>query len=416
MQRPSQELWDAVVIGAGPAGAIAARQLALGGGRVLLVERKSFPRRKVCGACWNAGGLELLRALGLRHARPDLPGIPLRSFQMRTSAGQFRLPLPEGLAVSRAALDAAFVQQAVEAGADFQPETRAAVGAVLPASRQVVLHDESGGVLLPLTVEARTVVVADGLGHPSLSALPEFTQPASSGARLGAGCEVAEYSDEYGASTIHMAVGSDGYVGLVVLETGALNVAAAFDAALVRERGMAGAAAAVLREARCPEIPALATAAWRGTPLLTRPHSRVASTRLFLLGDAAGYAEPFTGEGMMWAVIAACAVQPLMQQGWHDWQPSLAREWTATYRQLIGRRQRICRGVAAVLRSPWAVAGLTRLLSWAPGLAQPVVRFLNDPPAVRAMIRSLAVTAGRQMSAREATLGSDQYAVLPSRD
>jgi hypothetical protein len=49
-------------------------------------------------------------------------------------------------------------------------------------------------------------------------------------------------------------------------------------------------------------------------------------------------------------------------------------------------------------------------------LAQPVVRFLNDPPAVRAMIRSLAVTAGRQMSAREATLGSDQYAVLPSRD
>ena len=42
--------WDVVVIGAGPAGAIAARQIALAGARVLLVERKSFPRRKVCGA------------------------------------------------------------------------------------------------------------------------------------------------------------------------------------------------------------------------------------------------------------------------------------------------------------------------------------------------------------------------------
>jgi flavin-dependent dehydrogenase len=43
--------WDAVVIGAGPAGAMAARELALLGGRILLVERKRFPRWKICGAC-----------------------------------------------------------------------------------------------------------------------------------------------------------------------------------------------------------------------------------------------------------------------------------------------------------------------------------------------------------------------------
>ena len=66
---------------------------------------------------------------------------------------------------------------------------------------------------------------------------------------------------------------------------------------------LADAATAVLREARFPAIPALAGAEWRGTPLLTRRESRLAANRLFLLGDAAGYAEPFTGEGMTWAVL-----------------------------------------------------------------------------------------------------------------
>ena len=47
-------IWDGVVIGAGPAGAMAARELALQGGRILLVERKRFPRWKICGACLNA--------------------------------------------------------------------------------------------------------------------------------------------------------------------------------------------------------------------------------------------------------------------------------------------------------------------------------------------------------------------------
>ena len=42
--------WDAVVIGAGPAGAMAARELAVSGRRILLVERKHFPRWKICGA------------------------------------------------------------------------------------------------------------------------------------------------------------------------------------------------------------------------------------------------------------------------------------------------------------------------------------------------------------------------------
>ena len=49
----SARTWDAVVVGAGPAGAVAARELARRGTTVLLVDRASFPRNKVCGACLN---------------------------------------------------------------------------------------------------------------------------------------------------------------------------------------------------------------------------------------------------------------------------------------------------------------------------------------------------------------------------
>ncbi len=57
--------WDAVVVGAGPAGALAAHQLAVGGARVLLVEKKRFPRWKVCGACLNGQALAVLDSTGL---------------------------------------------------------------------------------------------------------------------------------------------------------------------------------------------------------------------------------------------------------------------------------------------------------------------------------------------------------------
>ena len=111
-----REPWDAVVIGAGPAGAVAARQLALAGGRVLLVERKSFPRRKVCGACWSASGLAVLDSIGLSEPLQTLRGIPLKRFQMRSRSGRFALALPAGLAISRFAMDGWLVEQAKDAG------------------------------------------------------------------------------------------------------------------------------------------------------------------------------------------------------------------------------------------------------------------------------------------------------------
>ena len=64
----SRRLWDVVVVGAGPAGAVVARELALSGVTVLLVDRRRFPRNKVCGGCLSARTVAQLGELGLDKA------------------------------------------------------------------------------------------------------------------------------------------------------------------------------------------------------------------------------------------------------------------------------------------------------------------------------------------------------------
>ncbi len=172
-----------------------------------------------------------------------------------------------------------------------------------------------------------------------------------------------------------MACGGGGYTGLVRLEDGRLDAAAAFDAAWVRAAGGPGRAAArMVDEAGWPAANRLEESAWRGTPALTRRPRRVAAERLFVVGDAAGYVEPFTGEGMAWALASGTAVAPLAAE---RWRPELARQWTDLHGRIVGRRQTVCRTAAAVLRRPWLTRLVVRLLAHAPGLAAPVVRLLN---------------------------------------
>ena len=89
-------VWDAVVIGAGPAGALAARQLALGGARVLLVEKARFPRWKICGACLNGHALDALGAAGLGSLVDRLGAVGLREFRVGIGGGMIPIALPVG--------------------------------------------------------------------------------------------------------------------------------------------------------------------------------------------------------------------------------------------------------------------------------------------------------------------------------
>ncbi len=100
-----------------------------------------------------------------------------------------------------------------------------------------------------------------------------------------------------------------------------------------------------------------------------------------MLGDAAGYVKPFTGEGMAWALLSANAITPLATDALHDDQDQVSERWTQTYQNLIGRRQRTCRAESGLLRTPWMARSALSILAPMPWLARPWVRGVNTPPA-----------------------------------
>lgn len=370
-------LWDVIVIGAGPAGSLAARLLASEQVRVLLVDRKTFPRPKVCGACLNGKALAVLTSVGLGGLVDRLGGLDLKRFDIRLAGRPASFRLPAGKALSRDRFDAALVEEAVASGADFLPATDATVETADGLTRTVRLSRE--GRLS--SVETRVVVVATGLAGMDLGNEPGMRTSAAANVRVGVGCAVTRYPAVYSEGTIHMALGRAGYVGLVRVDGGALNVAAAFDPTFLREsRGPAAAAAAVLDEAGFPAVRALRAARWRGTVGLTRQTRPVAGHRLFLIGDAAGYVEPFTGEGLGAALISARAVSPLVLRGIRRWDASLARAWMRQHHRLVGRHEFVCRGLTSAARYPRVARGVFRLATWCPAISGALIQRVNKAP------------------------------------
>ena len=115
---------DALVIGAGPAGAATAILLKLAGWRVILVEKSSYPRQKVCGECLSAAGLTLLDQLGVGAAVQDRAGPELREVGWMSGASTLigrippctESPYRYGRALGRDQLDAILVNRASKLG------------------------------------------------------------------------------------------------------------------------------------------------------------------------------------------------------------------------------------------------------------------------------------------------------------
>ena len=366
------------MIGAGPSGAMAARRLSLAGARVLLVEKKRFPRSKVCGACLSRAALAELHLAGLGSLPGQLGAIDLVELELRFRGKLLRMKLGGGAAVSRERFDAELAARAVDAGCRFLEGTLAVVEAASGGLRTVRLmqhgHEASGGDQdrprcrrigsLRFTVEASTA----------------HRTTVKEGSRIGAGCRIARPPGAYASGALVMAIGAGGYVGMVRVEDGSLNVAAAFDPALVRMMRTPGAAACeILAEAGAPELSGLKGAEWQGTPGLTRRTRPLAHERLFFLGDAAGYVEPFTGEGIAWALAAARAVEPIALEAIKGWQPRLARDWSRAHRRLVVKpaASSLCRlRRRPGLRQPWLIRAGFEILNRAPLAAGGAMRLL----------------------------------------
>ncbi|MHC4925037.1 MAG: NAD(P)/FAD-dependent oxidoreductase [Planctomycetota bacterium] len=375
-------IWDALVVGAGPAGSMTARALALQGASVLLVERQPFPRWKVCGACLSPGTQSLLDEAGLGDLASNLGAVPLSTLDLRGWSTSAAVPLAGSVALSRSALDEALVSEAVAAGATLLAPARARpVGGELGGgaesqigSRAVRIEQHGDSTV----VRARVVVAADGLGSPFLSGAghPDEAPPRLSHApKIGLGAVFPAETPGFEAGTIHMAVGAAGYVGLVRLEDGALDVACALE----RRRLGPGIrpedlVAGLMADAGMPALSGTPVSGWKGTQELTRTPPVLGGERLFAVGDAAGYVEPFTGEGIAWALAGARALAPIAAQGIRDWRPHLVDDWAREHARTVGRAASLCRALAWGLRRPAVSHTVLRALRLAPSAAGPFVR------------------------------------------
>ena len=365
--------WDAVVVGAGPAGSMAAARLALGGAKVLLVDKSQFPRHKVCGSCLSTRALKALRHAGLENLPDELGAVPLHNLNVSSAKHTVEFPLGESRSLSRQTLDSALIRFATKSGATFLPNTSANI--LETFSDRVTVNLRSSDCLR--TVSAAIAIAADGIGGTSLNGRRDLDASVARGSKVGVGA-VTELSMPFLPGTIYMAYGGGGYVGAVRLENGDTDMAAAFDPEFLRESGTPAAAVArTLLEARWQMPGELQQIAWKGTVALTRKRKKLSSRRLFVIGDSASYVEPFTGEGIAWALNSAEAVAPIALEAIDKWRPSMCARWAKAHEQTVGRDQIGTRLVSALLRSHQLAEATGELLTRMPTIIEPLTRTLR---------------------------------------
>ncbi len=366
-----------VVLGAGPAGCLLALQAARAGWDVVLLDRKSFPRRKVCGGCLAPAAIRALHQAAAQQVLARASAAPLQRLWLRVPGGELRLPIPPAAAVDRQALDDQLLRLARAAGVLWCPETTGRVGSLTDKGRTVhwrSVSGESGHTL------AQLVVVACGLHVQGAGiASPEFHIRPKEHSLVGAGLVQQIAAPEIvPPGQVLMAVGEEGYAGLVATARGQLNAAAAITPRALRHHGdLAAAVCRVFR--RCGlELPQLAQLRWQGTPRLSHRVEPAARGRVFLVGDALEYVEPFTGQGIAAAYRQGLALWQAIQSAGGSWSPALERLWNARSKRL-GRWQRFSTGLlVALLRRGPLVRRSVAVLNLCPAVAGALAHWVDQ--------------------------------------
>jgi len=304
-----RQIWDAIVIGAGPAGALTAFEMAKKSYAVLLIDKSQFPRFKVCGSCLNQDALYCLSKAGL----DDLPSLKeaaiVNGLTIYRSGLRAKIELPSGLAVLRSLFDRDLAVKAQAAGATFLTSRQAIVHSLGEGT-----HTEFASVLVEgedgwQEMKCKAVVVADGLNGTSLKSFKHLAPIVSENSKVGLGVVLASNGrnfDRFGSNRIHMFSNDRGYLGIVRLADGSLDLACALDKDLLSGGKSPNQLAFDLISANQVRPPdGLFEARFQGTDRLSRRRPKVAEERLFILGDASAYTEPFTGQGIAWALNSA---------------------------------------------------------------------------------------------------------------
>jgi len=330
---------DVLVVGGGPAGSTTARLLALRGWNVRLLDRARFPRAKACGECINPGAVAALGRLGVLERVLALRPALLDGWTVGAESARARGRFPPGrggLALDRARLDHALLAAARDAGVAVEEGRRVAAGEELLG-------------------EACVVVGADGLRSVVARSMGAYRRPPrirklSITLHLdGVALDPREGSiwlDRLG--TVGLApLDPDGarWNATVVVDARAHGRAVAGDPAgfaLARVAAvLAGGLAAPLRLVGGP---------WTSGPF-DWPARRAVADGVLLVGDAAGYFDPLTGQGIFRALrsaeLAAAAIDTALRAG-----RALGRD-LAPYERALRRELRaplrVQHGVEAVI-------------------------------------------------------------------
>jgi flavin-dependent dehydrogenase len=353
----------AIVIGAGPAGSVAAIVLARGGWRVTLVEQHRFPRDKVCGECVSARGLDVLARLDLLTPVNSIQPAVLRRAILHANDGAssiVRLPRPM-CGISRRALDVILLDAARSAGAEVCQPARCEHIESHPRERAVARCRDLRTNRVE-RIEADFMFVADG-------------KAALRGARLAATSDLgikAHFEGVRGCRDAIELFGLRGhYLGLAPVEKERWNIAFSVPIARVNQfRGDLGALFCVLLEENQALRDRLCGAR-RVTPWLASPLPRfgVAGNwppRVIPIGNAAASIEPIGGEGMGLAMRSAeIAARVLIDANLRRVAPNPHRIQSA-YRRLWGMRGPACRAAALAISSPRTSHVLVRAAGVAP--------------------------------------------------
>ena len=407
--------YDVAIIGAGIAGSMAALLSSRAGLQTALLERHRFPRHKVCGCCVNGRAFQILKQADLESGLRQLQPATTSSLAVRYLGRELNVPMPTGFAVSRRTMDQWLVDEAIASGCQFVDEVTASVQPLAsesdgappeitgsskadhPQERTIQLRfatrhspngttacDDENAASSNVQVFAKVVLVCDGLGHPSLQLIPSFKAAPEAGSRIGLGAVFPRAAADawIRQGEVLMAVAPQGYAGVVEIENNQLNLAAAIDpSCLNKSNSPLDCLANIFRSAGVPMPHELQHATIKGTVPLTRSARRIAGHRLFLLGDSTGYVEPFTGEGMAWALTAATAALPFVvsaiRNGWSD---ELINRWQSSFNDMTCTQQKICRVLSATLKHPWLLPPVMTTCQLFPSLTQRLVSRINRVP------------------------------------
>lgn len=401
---------DVLIVGAGPAGSVAALVLARGGVRVRVVDRDQFPRDKLCGDTLNPGTMALLDRLD-----PAL-GTAIRCRAVRIDGMLVTGPggvgvassYPHGLAafaLPRRDLDALLLEAAAHAGAEVIPGVHVK-DAIVDGGRVTGVRGRAGA--RPLAINAKVTIAADGR-RSCLAFGLNLARFASAPRRWAYG---AYFAGVDGMSTRgEMHVRSDGYIGVAPLPGDLTNVCVVREIGKVRLPLDSHSGHPEHRRGVKPDTPHDANAATFGVsgfsrtdtaatvirnaiaadPLLRERFARAEQVSrvtvlgplavdasaagcpgLLLAGDAAGFVDPMTGDGLRFAVrgaeLAAAAALRALETG------------VPAHDQLHAGRRREFSGKWRINRTLRALVGTPRAVE----LATHVSRHWNAP--VRTLI------------------------------